>query len=89
MPRAEQQVTRLLADADARAVHERAAAGSQRRSDLEVEGAELRADAEAHAAALRQRAVNAFPDLIDRAVDLVRSFALERGAPTTPSGSDG
>ncbi len=86
--RAEQHTTRLLADADERAVRARAAAGAQRRTDLEVQGTQSRADAEARAEALRQRAADAFPELVDRAVEMVRSFALERSAGVAPSGRD-
>ena len=72
------------ADASARAAEARAAAGTQRRTDLEVHGTELHADAETQAAALRQRAGEAVPALVDQAVAIVRSFALEGGAPTPP-----
>ena len=84
LARAEEESARILADASARAAEARAAAGTQRRTDLEVHGTELHADAETQAAALRQRAGEAVPALVDQAVAIVRSFALEGGAPTPP-----
>lgn len=86
--RAEQDVVRLDVDADERAERARAAAAVQRRTDLASQETGMRAEAEARATALQRRAVGELPDLIDRAVELVRSYALECGTPTARSGSD-
>ena len=75
--RAEREASRLVADARECASTERGRAGAIRRTELARDAKVLRARAAMEAAATRDRARAALPALVERAVEEVRSFAIE------------
>ena len=84
---AEQQANRLVADARERATAEQAGAGTRRRSEAADMDAELHSSAAAEAAAMQQRALEALPELVERAVAEARAFAMGPDPATGPEPS--